>query len=71
MKQAFNDFFAKKFGVMFFSPDDPGVMAAADCWNEALTVAAKKFAFDDDIQYTGDQVADLLLRMKVKNAEPS
>jgi hypothetical protein len=65
--QAFKDFFTRRFGVMFFSPDDPGVQAAADCWNEALSIAAKQFAYDDDLEFKGDQVADKLLRMKVHN----
>jgi hypothetical protein len=60
----FKDFFSKRFGVLFTDPDDPGVCAARDVWNQSLETAAKEFEFNDDISYTGDQVADLLRRAK-------
>jgi len=61
---SFKDYFSLRFGVLFTDPDDPGVCAARDVWNQALESAAKMFEFNDDISYTGDQVADLLRRTK-------
>lgn len=62
--EAFDQWYDAFFGTVLGAEDAENRRGVKRIWNAALESAARKFAFDDDLLLSGDQIADKLRRMQ-------
>lgn len=64
----FDEWYNVTFGNVLGAEDEDNREAVRKIWNGAIEYVAKKFDFDDDMHFRGDEVAEKMRRMKANGS---
>lgn len=68
-RNEFDEWYDVTFGGVLGAQDEENREAVRKIWNGAIEHVAKKFDFDDDMHFRGDEVAEKMRRMKENGSD--